>query len=60
MERIITILYNAIVLLEETYDHEELLEELGISEKEYRQVMDEYQDTICCTFGKPDKIQFCL
>ena len=52
MERIITILYNAIVLLEETYEHEELLEELGISEEEYSSVMKEYQDNICCTFGE--------
>ena len=52
MERIKTILYNAIVLLEENYAHEELLEELGISEEEYSDLMEEYQDTICCTFGK--------
>ena len=50
--RIITLMYNSIVLLEEHYDHEELLNELGMSEEEYNAVMENYQDTICCTFGK--------
>ena len=52
MERITTILCNAIILLEETYEHKELLEELGISEKEYTSIMLEYQDTVCCSFGE--------
>lgn len=51
-ERLTTLVYNAIVLLEEHYDHEELLEELGMTEDEYKAVMEDYQDTICCTFGK--------
>jgi hypothetical protein len=51
-ERIITLLYNAIILLEESYSKEELLDELGMSESEYAAVMDEYQETICGTFGK--------
>jgi hypothetical protein len=50
-ERIITLLYNAIILLEESYSKEEILEELGMSELEYTAVMDEYQETICGTFG---------
>jgi hypothetical protein len=45
-------MYNSIVLLEEHYDHEELLNELGMSEEEYKSVMENYQDTVCCTFGK--------
>ena len=40
-ERLITLLYNAIVLLEENYEHEELLEELGMAEDEYKKVMEE-------------------
>jgi hypothetical protein len=51
-ERIITLLYNAIVLLEESYSKEKMLDELGMSESEYTAVMDEYQETICGTFGK--------
>lgn len=51
-ERLITFMYNAIVLLEEHYDHEELLEELGMTEDEYKAIMEDYQGTICCTFGK--------
>ena len=53
--RIITLMYNAIVLLEEHYEHEEILNELGMSEEEYKAVMENYQDTICCTFGKQYK-----
>lgn len=49
--RIITLMYNAIVLLEENYDHEDLLDELGMSDEEYKAIMEEYQNTICCTFG---------
>ena len=51
-DRIITLLYNAIVLLEEQYDTDDLLNELGMSEDEYAEIMHNYQDTICCTFGK--------
>lgn len=51
-ERMITLMYNAIVLLEEQYDREELLEELGMTEDEYKKIMEEYHDTVCCTFGK--------
>ena len=51
-DRIITLLYNAIVLLEEQYNNEDLLNELGMSEDEYKEIMENYQDTICCTFGK--------
>lgn len=51
-DRIITLLYNAIVLLEEQYDIDDLLNELGMSEDEYKEIMENYQDTVCCTFGK--------
>lgn len=40
-ERLTTLLYNAIVLLEENYEHEELLDELGMTEEEYKKVMEE-------------------
>ena len=36
-ERTATLMYNAIVLLEEHYDHEELLEEMGMTEEEYKE-----------------------
>ena len=49
-ERIITLLYNAIILLEESYSKQEILDELGMSESEYTAVMNEYQETICGTF----------
>lgn len=55
MDRIKTILYNAIVLLEENYSHEEILEELGISEEEYSAIMADYKDTVCCTFGEKNR-----
>jgi hypothetical protein len=38
-ERLTTLLYNAIVLLEERYGHEYLLEELGMTEYEYNEIM---------------------
>lgn len=50
-ERQITLLYNAIVLLEEHYTKEELLDEMGMTEEEYDEIMDDYRDTICVTFG---------
>ena len=37
-ERLTTLLYNAMVLLEEEYSKDELLEELGMTEKEYEEV----------------------
>lgn len=42
LERMLTIAYNAIVLggLEERYNKEELLEELGCSEEEYDEIME--------------------
>ena len=40
-ERLTTLLYNAIVLLEEHYGHEYLLEELGMTEDEYNEIMGE-------------------
>lgn len=39
--RMDTILYNAIALLKENYDKENLLEELGITEEEYNEIMGE-------------------
>ena len=41
-ERVATLMYNALILLEEEYDHSELLDELGMSEEEYREIMDIY------------------
>ena len=41
-ERLITLLYNAIVLLEEQgYEFKQLKEELGITKKEYKKIMEE-------------------
>lgn len=58
-ERLITLLYNAIVCLEEYgCQGEQLEDDLGITKSEYHQIMDNYQDTICCTFGKEDKINY--
>lgn len=39
-ERLITLLYNAIVLLEEQYGHKQLLNELGMTEDEYKKIME--------------------
>jgi hypothetical protein len=39
-KRLTTLLYNAIVLLEENYYHDEVLEELGMTEEEYKKVME--------------------
>lgn len=49
-ERLITLLYNSLVLLEENLGKEELLEELGMTEEEYKAVSDDFTSTICCTF----------
>lgn len=40
-ERLATLLYNAIVLLEENYYHDEVLKELEMTEEEYKKVMEE-------------------
>ena len=40
--RLSVLLYNAIVLLEETHSKEEILAELGISEGEYETIMYRY------------------
>lgn len=55
-ERLTTLLYNALIYLKDEYgtEFEELEEELGITEAEYKQVFEDYQDTICCTFGKDE------
>lgn len=51
-ERLITLLYNSLVLLEENYDKEELLEKLGMTEAEYDAVVKGHTDNLCCTFGE--------
>lgn len=38
-KRLKTLLYNAIIMIEPKYEHEELLRELGIEESEYKQIM---------------------
>ena len=55
-ERLTTLLYNALSFLKDINgtEFEELEEELGITEAEYKQIMEDYQDTICCTFGKDE------
>lgn len=39
-ERLKILLYNAITMLEENLDFNSLLEELGITEKEYKEIME--------------------
>lgn len=55
-ERLVTLLYNALTFLKDVNGtgFEELEEELGITEAEYKQIVEDYQDTICCTFGKDE------
>lgn len=55
-ERLVTLLYNALTFLKDVNStgFEELEEELGITEFEYKQIVEDYQDTICCTFGKDE------
>lgn len=55
-ERLTTLLYNALSFLKDVNgtEFEELEEELGITEAEYKQIVEDYQDTICCTFGKDE------
>jgi len=57
-ERLVTLLYNAITFLmdEKGSDREEIMEALGITVEEYNQIMDDYKDTVCCTFGE-DKLR---
>ena len=40
-ERLKILLYNAIIILEEGLDFNSLLEELGITEKEYKEIMED-------------------
>ena len=39
-ERLSILLYNAISLLEENYEHDELLDELGMEEHEYSMIVE--------------------
>lgn len=55
-ERLTTLLYNALTFLKDVNgtEFEELEEELGITKDEYKQIVEDYQDAICCTFGKDE------
>jgi len=55
-ERLTTLLYNALIYLKDEYGckFDELEEELGVTKEEYKQIFEDYQDTICCTFGKDE------
>lgn len=48
-DRLITLLYNSIICLEEFgIKGEKLKFEIGISEDEYKKVMEEQEDFKCC------------
>ena len=44
-KRLTTLLYNSIILLEEQgYEKEQIKEEIGITDEEYNQIVDDYID----------------